>query len=228
MKLLIISDEECPALWEYYTPGKLADYDLIISCGDLKSSYLQFLVTMARCPVLYVPGNHDTHYDQHPPEGCDCIDDAIVEYNGVRIMGLGGCRKYHPGKHQYTERQMRRRIRKLRFPLWRCKGVDILVTHSPAEGLGDAEDPAHRGFACLREFLDRYKPAYMLHGHVHMCYDGTQARVRDYNGTTLINASERYVLEIPDREVPTKYLNQLRWKTRHKDPCSEWDMIRRV
>ena len=68
----------------------------------------------------------------------------------------------------------------------------------------------------------------MLHGHVHMCYDGTQARVRDYNGTTLINASERYVLEIPDREVPTKYLNQLRWKTRHKDPCNEWDTIRRV
>ena len=131
MKILFISDEECPALWDFYVPGRLDGIDLIISCGDLRSSYLQFLVTMARCPLLFVAGNHDTHYDREPPSGCDCIDDAIVEYNGVRIMGLGGCRRYHPGKYQYTERQMRRRIRKLRLPLRRCKGVDIVVTHAP-------------------------------------------------------------------------------------------------
>lgn len=223
MKILIISDEECTALWDYYTPGKLDDYDLIISCGDLKSSYLQFLVTMAKCPLLYVTGNHDTHYDTQPPNGCECIDDAIVEYNGVRIMGLGGCRMYHPGKYQYTEAQMRRRIRKLWYPLWRGKGVDILVTHAPAEGLGDAEDPAHHGFAALREFLDKYHPRYMLHGHVHLRYDARLERVRDYGDTTLINAYERYVLEIPDREVPTKFFNQLRWKTKHKELDNEWD-----
>ena len=60
MKILTISDEECPALWDYYLPGRLDEYDLIISCGDLKSRYLSFLVTMAKCPVLYVHGNHDT------------------------------------------------------------------------------------------------------------------------------------------------------------------------
>lgn len=216
MKILVLSDEECPALWDFYTPGRLKDFDLIISCGDLKSDYLQFLVTMARCPVLFVAGNHDTHYQQKPPDGCDWIDDAIVEYNGVRIMGLGGCRRYHPGAFQYTEKQMRTRIRNLRFALWRTKGVDILVTHSPARNLGDAEDPAHIGFEALREFLDKYRPAYMLHGHVHMTYDSRMPRVREYEGTTIINAYERYVLEIPDREVPVKKLNQVIWKTRHK------------
>lgn len=220
---MIISDEECPALWDYYVPGRLDEYDLIISCGDLKSNYLQFLVTMAKCPLLYVAGNHDTHYDQNPPNGCECIDDAIVEFNGVRIMGLGGCRKYHPGKYQFTEKQMRRRIRKLRFAMWRTKGIDILVTHAPAEGLGDAEDPAHHGFAALREFLDKYHPKYMVHGHVHLRYDARLERVREYGDTTLINAYERYVLEIPDRDVPVKYLNQLRWKTRHKELDNEWD-----
>ena len=39
MKVLCLSDEECPAFYEYYTPGKLKGYDLIISCGDLKASY---------------------------------------------------------------------------------------------------------------------------------------------------------------------------------------------
>ena len=103
MKILIISDKECPFLWDYYTPGKLVGYDLIISCGDLSSKYLSFLVTMAKCPVLYVHGNHDTGYRNNPPEGCDCIDDALVVYNGIRILVRGGCRKSHPGAHQYTE-----------------------------------------------------------------------------------------------------------------------------
>ena len=51
MKILAISDEECPALWDYYIPGRLDEYDLIISCGDLKASYLSFLVTMGKAPV---------------------------------------------------------------------------------------------------------------------------------------------------------------------------------
>ena len=60
MKILAISDEECPALWDYYVPGRLKEYDLILASGDLKADYLSFLVTMARAPVLYVHGNHDT------------------------------------------------------------------------------------------------------------------------------------------------------------------------
>ena len=213
MRILAISDEECPALWDYYTPGRLDGIDLIISCGDLKASYLSFLVTMARCPVLYVPGNHDTRYDRNPPEGCDIIDDHLVVYNGVRILGLGGCRKYHPGPHQYTEAQMRRRIRRLRWQLWRNKGVDIVVTHAAPAGLGDAEDPAHRGFEALRELLDKYRPAYLFHGHVHMTYGCNTTRELDYNGTKIINAYERYIIEIPDRPYPLKQHGQVIYKT---------------
>ena len=212
MKILTVSDEECAALWDYYTPGRLDGYDLIISCGDLKADYLSFLVTMAKCPVLYVHGNHDTGYARKRPEGCDCIDDKVVVYNGVRILGLGGCRRYHPGAHQYTERQMRRRIRKLRFPLWRTGGVDIVVTHAPAKGQGDSEDPAHWGFEAFLELLDRYKPQFMLHGHVHMRYDRNIPRQRQYGDTTIINASERYAFEIPDKSFPEKHRNQLIWK----------------
>ena len=212
MKILTVSDEECAALWDYYVPGRLDGYDLIISCGDLKAEYLSFLVTMAKCPVLYVHGNHDTGYSRKRPEGCDCIDGKVVVYNGVRILGLGGCRRYHPGAHQYTESQMRRRIRKLRYALWRTKGVDIVVTHAPAKGLGDAEDPAHWGFEALVELLDRYQPEYMLHGHVHMRYGRENVRQRRYGNTTIINASERYAFEIPDKPFPEKHRNQVIWK----------------
>lgn len=222
MRILTISDEESPALWDYYVPGRLKEYDLILSCGDLKASYLSFLVTMARCPLLYVHGNHDGSYESRPPEGCDCIDDQFVVYNGIRILGLGGCRLYHPGPHQYTEAQMRRRIRKLKFQLWRHKGVDIVVTHAPPEGLGDDSDPAHRGFAALRELLDRYHPQYLVHGHVHLRYGIDPVRVREYAGTTLINATERYAFDIPDRPFPEKHRGRIFWKTRQKtDPLAQ-------
>ena len=209
MRIMAISDEEVPALWEHYVPGRLKEYDLILSCGDLHSSYLSFLVTAGRCPLLYVHGNHDTSYEENPPEGCDCIDDKLVVYNGVRILGLGGCMRYHRGAHQYTEKEMRRRIRKLRFQLWRHKGVDIVVTHAPPKGIGDGDDPAHWGFQSLRDLLDKYHPLYLFHGHVHLRYGYDAQRIHDYNGTQVVNAYERYCFDIPDRDVPAKQLGRV-------------------
>ena len=217
MRILAVSDEECPALWDYYVPGKLKEYDLILSCGDLKASYLSFLVTMGNRPVLYVHGNHDSSYTQEPPEGCDCIDDRVVTYNGVRILGLGGCLWYHEGAHQYTERQMRRRIRKLRFQLWKTKGVDIVVTHAPPKGVGDLDDAAHRGFESLLELLDKYNPQYLIHGHVHLRYGLDQPREHTYKNTKVINACERFVFDIPDRPVPAGKWNQLIWAKRVRE-----------
>ena len=216
MKILTISDEECPAFWDLYIPGRLDGYDLILACGDLNAKYLSFIVTMARVPVLYVHGNHDVNYDQVPPEGCDCIDGHYVIYNGVRILGLGGCRKYRRGPHQYTEREMRRRIRRLRWKLKRYGGVDIVVTHAAPEGLGDAEDRAHWGFAELRQLIDRYRPAVLVHGHVHTSYGHDVPREIQCNGTRVINACERYVFEIPDRPYDLKDHGQVLYKTRQK------------
>ena len=217
MKILTISDEECLALWDFYVPGRLKDYDLILSCGDLNASYLSFLVTMARCPVLYVHGNHDGSYRTRPPEGCDCIDEAIVEYNGLRILGLGGCLRYHPGEHQYTEKEMRARIRRLKWRLKRLGGVDIVVTHAPPEGLGDGEDPAHWGFAALKELLDQYHPQYLIHGHVHTRYGASRPRMLEYGPTTIVNACERYVLDIQEPPCPDmKNYGQVVYRTRPK------------
>lgn len=223
MKILAVSDEECPALWEYFVRGRLDEYDLIISCGDLKAAYLTFLVTMGRSRVLYVHGNHDERYLTQPPEGCDCIDDNLVVYNGVRILGLGGCQRYHPGPFQYTEAQMRRRIAKLRLALWRSGGVDIVVTHAPPRGLGDRDDPAHIGFQALVDLLDKYRPQYLLHGHVHLRYNADLPRVQEYKDTKIINVSERYVLEIPDKDIPPRDRNRLIRKTSRHDPGQALD-----
>jgi len=75
------------------------------------------------------------------------------------------------------------------------------VSHAPLAGVGDGDDFAHRGFHEFLRFVDKYHPKYWLHGHVHMSYGTDTTRVRDYNGTKVINACERYVLDIPDSEI---------------------------
>ncbi len=222
MKILAVADEECSALWDYYVPGRLKDYDLILSCGDLKADYLSFLVTMARAPLLYVHGNHDASYSRKPPSGCDCIDGRLVIYNGLRILGLGGCVWYRPGDHQYTEQQMRRRIRKLKLQIWLAGGVDIVVTHAPPKGIGDLDDQAHKGFQAFLDLLERYQPQYLLHGHVHQRYGPDQAREHQYGVTQVINVGERYAFDIPDRAVPEGKQDRLVWIG--KDPTQEYDL----
>ena len=195
MKILAVSDVESKYFFEYYTPGKLKDYDLIIACGDLRVSYLEFLVTMARCPLLYVHGNHDDRFPREP-EGCICIDDRLYEYQGLRILGLGGSYRYGQGTYMYTERQMRRRIRRLCFTLWRKKGFDILVTHAPARGINDFETLPHRGFECFVELLDRYRPRLFLHGHIHRNYGAEIPRRTQRGETEIVNAYEYTVVEL--------------------------------
>lgn len=195
MRILAIADEESRYLWDFYEPGKLKDIDLIISCGDLNPDYLMFLVTLSNVPVLYVHGNHDEKYEQKPPEGCICIEDDIFVYKGVRILGLGGSMRYRPGNHQYTDAQMNRRVRKLWWKLWRNKGFDILVTHAPAYQLNDGMDLPHQGFTAFRYLMEKYKPKYFLHGHVHLNYSRKQKRFDQYGDTQVVNAFERCIIE---------------------------------
>ena len=143
MRILAVSDVESKRYYEYYQKGSLDSFDLILSCGDLHPEYLEFLVTMAHCPLLYVHGNHDDRYGREP-DGCICVDDKLYVCKGLRIVGLGGSCRYRDGKYMYTEHEMKRRIFRLGYRLRRSGGFDILLTHAPVRGLGDLEDLPHR------------------------------------------------------------------------------------
>ena len=199
MKILLVSDEEDKYLWDFYRPGRLKGIDLILSAGDLKAEYLSFLVTMANRPLLYVHGNHDGGYAQRPPEGCQCIDGKLVTVGGLRILGLGGSALYNGGPHQYTERQMRWRIHRLRLKLALTGGVDIVLTHAPVRGFGDEDNMNHRGFEAFLPLLDQYQPRYLVHGHIHQRYGANRPRCHQYGETTIVNATGRYILEFPDK-----------------------------
>lgn len=195
MKILAIADEESPYLWDFFEKEKLEGIDLIISCGDLEPTYLSFLATFTSVPVLYIHGNHDEKYEKVHPDGCICIEDQVYVHKGVRILGLGGSMKYNYGRHQYTEEEMRYRVLKVLPKILWNGGVDILVTHSPAFQINDGVDLPHVGFQVFRIVLDRFKPKYFLHGHVHMRYGRRHKRVDMYKETRIINACERYEFE---------------------------------
>ena len=196
MKILAISDEASKALWCPQCRERLEDIDLILSCGDLKSSYLSFLATFAPCPVLYVHGNHDGHYEKDPPQGCTCIDGMCYQYQGVRIVGLGGSMRYKMGPFQYTEWEMRWRAMKL-APRLRLKGgFDILLTHAPGMDMVPCNDLAHQGFQTFNRMLDKYRPALFLHGHTHLNYGRAIRRESQYGATRVVNGYERYVVEL--------------------------------
>lgn len=196
MKILVLADVESKYLWDFYEEGRFDGIDLIISCGDLKPHYLSFIATYTKAPVLYVHGNHDECYIDTPPDGCVCIDDTIYEFNGVRILGLGGCMQYNYGAIQYTEKQMSWRVMKLFPKLFFHHGFDILVTHAPAYQLNDGEDLPHTGFKVFRKLLDKYQPKYFLHGHMHLNYNHKLPRECKYQEhTTVINGYEKYIFE---------------------------------
>lgn len=197
MKVLVVADEESRYYYDCYQPGRLDGIDLIISCGDLSRSYLEFLVTLGNCPLLYVRGNHDDSFADHPPEGCLCIEDKVFLYRGIRFAGLGGSYRYQPdGINMYTEEQMARRIRKLWWKIRKYKGVDVLVTHAPAFGKGDLDTIPHRGFRCFLKFMEKYRPRYMLHGHVHRNYGFKIPVTQRYMDTEIINACGAYLLDL--------------------------------
>lgn len=202
MKILLLADQADPTLWEHLNKAKLEGVELVLSCGDLPAEYLSFLTCFTNAPILYVHGNHDGRYAKNPPEGCICIEDTIYVHNGVRILGLGGSMRYNNGAHQYTQRQMHQRVSRQRFKLWRSKGVDILLTHAPAWQLGDDTDLAHQGFIAFREFIEKYHPQALVHGHVHQSYRYDFARTREHAGTQIINACGSYILELePSRPL---------------------------
>jgi len=196
MRILALADKADEQLWEHLDRRLLEGVDLVISCGDLSAEYLMFLTCFTKAPILYVHGNHDERYEKKPPEGCECIEDRIYVHEGVRILGLGGSYRYRNGKWMFTEKEMRRRVGRLWFQLWKHKGVDIIVTHAPARGLGDEEHVSHRGFEVFLRLMEKYQPKLLIHGHMHKEYSPRFQRERSYGQTRVINAYRRVYIDL--------------------------------
>ena len=198
MRILTVSDIVEPTLYRQFDASRFGRIDLVISCGDLPPEYLEFLVGAFGVPLYYVRGNHDLRYADKPPGGGSNIHCHMIEFGGLRFLGLEGSRWYNGGPYQYTEKEMRRTIRNLRPKLWWRGGMDVVVTHAPPRHIHDAEDRCHKGFNSFRWLIDRYAPAYFIHGHIHAHFDDPAERISVVNTTQVINSCGYHILELGD------------------------------
>ncbi len=213
IRILAVADEVDRAL---YGP-RLRDLspDLILACGDLPFDYLEHLRTEAEVPLLYVHGNHDPSAERTsvsaylpsqysatphgPVVGCISVEDRWHDEAGIRVAGLGGSIRYNHGANQYTQAEMRGRVRRLarraRVRRWGDgRSVDIVIAHSPPLDCGDGSDGPHRGFSSFHKLIEQLEPRFMLHGHIHPY--GHAKPDRTIGGTRIVNVIPYRLLEI--------------------------------
>jgi Icc-related predicted phosphoesterase len=196
MKILTVSDRIDPILNESLDTNCFSEVALILSCGDLPPEYLTMISSRVGAPLFFVKGNHDIRYDLKPPNGCVNIHGKLVQFQGLKILGLEGSRWYNGGPNQYTERQMRRMIRNLKLGLWWKGGVDVVVSHAPPRHVHDAEDRCHKGFKSFHWLIKHHAPRYFIHGHIHAQFDNFSDRVTTIHDTKVVNSYGYTILDI--------------------------------
>jgi Icc-related predicted phosphoesterase len=216
MNILVVSDWEEQLIYSEKMKYRMNDIDLVISCGDLSFSYLDFIMSELNKPVFYVVGNHlsDKYYKRNMENKAilqvpACFNNLHLKSytlnKNLLIAGFEGSGWYNGGPFQYQQWEVFVYLIKL-FPkliynkLKYGRFLDIFVTHAPLYHVGDLTDLCHRGLKGFNWFLRLFKPKYHLHGHIHI-HDINQSREKDYHGTKVINCSGFYKLEIPDSQL---------------------------
>ena len=199
MKILAISDQEVPALYSPLILERFREIDLVVSCGDLSYSYLDYIHSMLNCRLCYVRGNHcrdeqsETGSISGPAGGIDLHRQMYREpESGLLLAGVQGSLSYNRGHNQYTQADMwwmvwgmvpALLVNKMRFGRF----VDIFVSHSPPWKIHDKDDLPHRGIKAFRWLIKAFQPAYHLHGHIHV-YRQDEVTETQVGPTRVINA----------------------------------------
>lgn len=217
VRILAVSDEVDQRIYSASVKERMDDIDIVVGCGDLPATYLEFLSDALMRPVYYVLGNHAEELTRagergmpRHPEGCIDLGGKIVRdsLTGLIMAGLPGSVRYSEGDPvQYTEWQMQWMILKMTPRLlWNRlrhgRSLDILVSHSPPRHVGDRDDVAHQGFTAMRRFLRWFKPQYQVHGHIHL-YDRSMPNTLRFLDTDVINVFPYQRLELEFNALET-------------------------
>ncbi len=199
-RVMLLADYVHPFVYREGFPRGMAEVDAVLAAGDIPGYYLEFLATKLTVPIIYVHGNHEEEYVNEgdgriPARGVIAAHGRVVEEAGLRIAGWGGAPRYREkGRGQYSAHEARWGLGRL---AWHARrGVDILLTHAPPTGPHAGSDFAHRGCPELARFMQRRRPALLVHGHIHE-YEGRKLEYLDpLSGTRVINAYGYRVLEV--------------------------------
>jgi Icc-related predicted phosphoesterase len=71
--------------------------------------------------------------------------------------------------------------------LYYKRPLDILITHSPPQGIHDDDDLPHHGLRALNYLLNWAQPRYMLHGHTMFYRENLKSHITQYGRTQIVN-----------------------------------------
>ena len=208
IKVLAVSDQVVERIFTLAVNEYFQDVDLILGCGDLPYTYLEYLVTVLNVPLFYVPGNHDPTYLKQRPvsyaEGGLNLDLKTASAKGLFLAGFGGSIRYRPdGVNQYTQGQayFRVYILLLRLMVSRIRygrKLDILISHSPPFAIHDDDTYAHQGLKALNFLIRVARPRYHFHGHTHFYRNNLEDAVTQVGRTTIMNIFPYKLVELDD------------------------------
>ena len=208
IKILAVSDQVVDRIYSLAANGHFQDVDLLLGCGDLPYTYLEYLVSMLNVPLYYVPGNHDPEYNAAHSlsyaEGGSNLDLKTATVKGLFLAGLGGSIRYRPdGVNQYTQKGAFLRAYNLLLRVYLTQGrtgreLDIFISHSPPFEIHDDDSTAHQGLKALNMLIRMLQPRYLLHGHTHFFRHNLEESVTQVGRTTVMNIFPYKVIEFDD------------------------------
>ena len=196
MNILAVSDVVVDWIYSPKIRLLLADTDLAISCGDLPSYYLEYIISSLDVPLLHVYGNHSIpekkdENGEFYQSGAINLHGRVIRWGGFTFAGVEGSIKYRYGPFQYSQFDMWLNVFKLIPAIlmnqlkYGCF-LNVLVTHAPPWEIHDQPDLAHQGIRAFRWLISTFQPDYHLHGHIHV-YRPDMITETSWGNTKVIN-----------------------------------------
>ena len=189
LRVVAISDTHCQ-----HDALEIPAADVLVHAGDFTNlgrdeelaAFDAFLASLPHRHKIVIAGNHDFCFEREPERaragltGCHYLEDGGVEIEGVRFYGS----PWQPRFLNWAFNLDRGAPLRAKWDLI-PEGIDVLITHGPPLGHGDATfsgEPV--GCADLLAAIERVRPRFHVFGHIHEGYGVTRNE-----HTTFINAS---------------------------------------
>jgi Icc-related predicted phosphoesterase len=194
MRLLLFSDIHRDVKAARSLVDRAGDADALVCAGDLAvmRDGLQDAVDVLSAvtkPTILVAGNGES--DAELEVACagwasaHVLHGSGVDVGEVSFWGLGGAVPVTPfgaWSFDLSEEEAAALLRG-------CPEGAVLVTHSPPLGHVDEARGRHMGSRAVLETIERVKPALVVCGHIHGCWE-MESRVGE---TRIVNAGPRGV-----------------------------------
>lgn len=146
------------------TINRHPDYELCILLGDHSDEDIKKIVNNVPKNKIYaLLGNHDYNYIEN--YNLNKLNGNVIEYNGLKIMGIQGSFKYKPTNFPSFTQEESILFLKDKEP------VDILFSHDGPFDDTMINNPAHQGLFGITYYLFKNQVKYNVHGHLHENYN---------------------------------------------------------